>query len=84
MGTESDRYSLQPEGPGVVLWDNYQDEPVSVAVAKSRLNRGQRAIDAAQAALSKLDYLQSLWGKEGVTNSLAEHLRNALTDEPED
>lgn len=29
----------------------------------------------------QLDYLQSLWGKEGVTNSLAERLRKALESE---
>ena len=33
---------------------------------------------AAGAVLMQLDYLQSLWGKEGVTNALAERLRKAL------
>lgn len=36
---------------------------------------------AAGAVLMQLDYLQSLWGKEGVTNSLAERLRKALEGE---
>lgn len=83
MTTGDDRYSLQPDGSGVSLWDNYADEPVLVATAKNRLNRGQRVIDAGKAVLAKLDYLQSLWGKEGVTNTLAEHLRLALADEPD-
>lgn len=36
---------------------------------------------AAGAVLMQMDYLQSLWGKEGVTNSLAERLRKALEGE---
>lgn len=88
MTTGDDRYSLQSHEVGsdlhhVALWDNHADEPVSVIVAKNRLNRGQRVIDAGKAVLAKLDYLQSLWGKEGVTNTLAEQLRLALADAPD-
>ena len=60
MTTGDDRYSLQSHEVGsdlhhVALWDNHADEPVSVIVAKNRLNRGQRVIDAGKAVAHALD-----------------------------
>jgi hypothetical protein len=43
--------------------------------------RQTRAVMAAAIdMLHQLDYLQSLWGKEGVTNTLAERLRVAIAE----
>ena len=33
---------------------------------------------AMSAALARLDYLQDLWGKEGVTDGLVRQLRDAI------
>lgn len=38
----------------------------------------ERLREAATAVLSRLDYLQGLWGAEGVTTRLADGLRAAL------
>jgi hypothetical protein len=41
--------------------------------------RQTRAVMAAALdVLHQLDYLQGLWGKEGITNTLAERLRVAI------
>jgi len=84
MRTGSDRYSLQADGSEIALWDNYRSEPVFVVAAKNRLNRGERIAEAAESVLAKLDYLQGLWGKEGITNTLAEQLRLALAGDTEE
>ncbi len=79
-----ERYQLQPNGMGGVdLFDAELDIQVSVVVAKNRLNRGEAVAKAGEAVLAKLDYLQGLWGKEGVTHTLAEQLRAALYQDGE-
>jgi hypothetical protein len=44
-------------------------------------DRKARAVAAAALdVLHQLDYLQGLWGKEGITNTLAERLRVAIAE----
>lgn len=38
------------------------------------------ARDALQYTLAQIDYLQHLWGKEGITDNVADRLREALEE----
>lgn len=71
------------------VWDlkhaSVEDEDSKSALRDelARVRRERDALrEAAAKVLGQLDYLQDLWGKEGVTNTLAESLRAALAAAP--
>lgn len=80
---QNNRYTLEVVNGEAVIrdGDGGGDDFLSVIVAMNRLNRGQRAIYACEAVLANLDYLQELWGKEGITSGLAEAVRDALKED---
>lgn len=79
--SQNNRYTLEVVKGEAVIRDGNDDDFLSVIVAMNRLNRGQRAIYACEAILANLNYLQELWGKEGITDGLAKAVRDALKED---
>lgn len=79
--SQNNRYTLEVVKGEAVIRDGNDDDFLSVIVAMNRLNRGQRAIYACEAILANLNYLQALWGKEGITDGLAKAVRDALKED---
>lgn len=72
-------------GGGYEVWPGCGLAPVAKAYRRHEVEANARLIAAAptlylacKAALDRLDYLQQLWGAEGVTTGLADMLRSAV------
>lgn len=52
-----------------------------VSALLSLAEKVEKQAAALHAVLSRLDYLQELWGKEGITDGLAQTVRSALSPE---